>query len=144
MNLLGRKCGGHIITRVFDICTGSYPPSTVLASVQYDDKRFGVVIVDVATRTVVPLTADGRYAMLLNEATQPPIFEVDTDCGYYEVNIYTLRERGVIVREVYVDLKFGHYDTEWKAVGECTSGSTALRNFEKHGITFDINETPVR
>lgn len=143
MNLLGKKCGDLTVTRVFDICAGAHAPPTVLASVQYDDKRFGVVIVNVATRTVTPLTATGRHGMLLNEATQPPIFEVNTDCGYYEVKIYTLRERGIIVREEYLNLKLGHYDTEWKVVGECSSGSTALKNFEKYGMSFDINEQPV-
>lgn len=143
MNLLGKQCGERTIVRIFDLCTGSYIPQTVLASVQYDDMRFGVVIVNVTTRTISPLSATGRLGMLLNEATQPPIFEVDTDCGFYEVNIYTLGERGVIVREEYIDPKAGA-NREWQVVGECSSGSTALKEFQKHGIAFEANEKPVR
>ncbi|MGE5541004.1 MAG: hypothetical protein ACM3TU_01830 [Bacillota bacterium] len=138
MNLLGMKCDDRIITRVFDLCTGTYPPHTVLASVQYADKRFGVVVVNVATRTATPLTATGRHAMLLNEAAQPPIFEVNTDGGHYDIHIYTLRERGIVVREEYLDLSHDH-ETEWRVIGETSSGATALKEFDKHEVTLEAD-----
>lgn len=141
MNLIGSECAGRTIARVFDICVGAYRPPTALASVQYDDKRFGVVVVDVCSRTVSPLVAEGRCGMLLSEAVQPPIFRINTDCGYYEVNIYTLQERGVVAREEYRDRPGG--DSEWKVVGECSCGQAALKEFAKHGITFDAIRVPL-